>query len=236
MSSNYRPPFFGFVDWPLLVRKLVPGMRLADIMMVALPPIPYMVQVSEMHRKKSSAGFSKLVCYILLISSLLKIAFWFKARYEFALFVQSVVLIITTLTVLYFCYKYSPSTKLDAGVDRFQRLFTRLLLAYGALQLVSIFVVIFLPEDSKYVQMFGSTSGLIEAFITVPQLFHNFRRKSVKGLRFSVIMMWLCGDIFKLYYLLTARAPYQFVYCCIFQTAVDSLIFLQVFKYHSHLE
>lgn len=49
----------------------------------------------------------------------------------------------------------------------------------------------------------------------------------------TMVIMWMCGDIFKTIYFILREAPVQFWVCGSLQVAVDIAILLQVYFYNN---
>jgi hypothetical protein len=75
-----------------------------------------------------------------------------------------------------------------------------------------------------YVGVLGFFSSSIEAMLGVPQFYLNYQRKNTEGLAPLLILMWLWGDLFKLYYYATNDGPLELVLCSMFQSSIDVAI------------
>uniref|UniRef100_A0A6B2G2R8 PQ-loop repeat-containing protein 1 (Trinotate prediction) n=1 Tax=Myxobolus squamalis TaxID=59785 RepID=A0A6B2G2R8_MYXSQ len=204
-----------------------------QFLMIFFPPVPYLMQLVKIINSKSSEGFSTAVCHIILLSSIFKIAFWFRNPFDTALLLQCLILVLTNFVLLHYCYSYSNDVKKEAHafmMPQNQTIF-HLICAFLILQLSTIVFIMLLPYNSKHIQVIGSISSFLEALVTLPQLYYNYSNKNVKGLSMTMVIMWLCGDVFKFFYLVGVSAPFQFVYCNVFQTIVDIAIMGQVHFY-----
>ncbi|OCH91027.1 hypothetical protein OBBRIDRAFT_556842 [Obba rivulosa] len=81
---------------------------LASIGMAVGPPLVYADQAYSIVRRKDSSGFSRDVCAILLLANITRCFFWLGDRFELALLVQSILMILAQLALLYICIKYKP--------------------------------------------------------------------------------------------------------------------------------
>ncbi|BEJ08527.1 hypothetical protein CcaverHIS641_0506210 [Cutaneotrichosporon cavernicola] len=81
---------------------------LASIGMAVGPPLVYVDQAASIIRKRDSSGFSKDVCGVVIIANIIRVFFWLGERFELALLVQSVLLIISQLALLWICLYYTP--------------------------------------------------------------------------------------------------------------------------------
>ncbi|CAH8635462.1 unnamed protein product [Schistosoma intercalatum] len=62
--------------------------------------VPYIPQYLKIRKTQSIKGFSSFVCFILLISNVLRILFWFVQPFSTALLFQSFIMIATMLILL----------------------------------------------------------------------------------------------------------------------------------------
>jgi len=63
-----------------------------------------------------------------------------------------------------------------------------------------------------------------EAILPIPQLLANWQRKGCKGFRPSVIVNWVIGDTFKMWFFFASsnsEVPWAFKACGIFQACCD---------------
>ncbi|KAF1812352.1 hypothetical protein P152DRAFT_417484 [Eremomyces bilateralis CBS 781.70] len=92
----------------------------------------------------------------------------------------------------------------------------------GAVVAIQLFLGPTAPGPLSFVQ---STLALTtEAMLPVPQLFANYQRKGCKGFRLSVIVNWVIGDAFKMWWFFmqgTEKVPVAFRVCGIFQACCD---------------
>ncbi|EEB94046.1 hypothetical protein MPER_07212 [Moniliophthora perniciosa FA553] len=72
------------------------------------PPLVYADQAFSIIKKKDSTGFSRDVCAILLIANITRCFFWLGDPFELALLIQSILMIIAQLGLLYICIMYRP--------------------------------------------------------------------------------------------------------------------------------
>ncbi|GAC94652.1 pq loop repeat protein [Pseudozyma hubeiensis SY62] len=71
-------------------------------------PLVYADQAYSIHRKQDARGFSHDVCAVLLIANITRCFFWLGERFEFALLLQSMLMIAAQLGLLYLCIRYRP--------------------------------------------------------------------------------------------------------------------------------
>ncbi|ORX55670.1 hypothetical protein DM01DRAFT_1024563 [Hesseltinella vesiculosa] len=82
------------------------GSVLLSIAMVIGPVVGYFDQVRLIVQSKSSAGFNRTTCAILLFANILRIFFWFGKRFDMTLLLQSIVMILAQLGLLAIVVRY----------------------------------------------------------------------------------------------------------------------------------
>ena len=77
-----------------------------DIFMTFSPAGNYIFQAVKFHKTKSSIGFSNFLCLVTMLAHTTKIFFWFGERYVYTLLVQSILVILVLLYIIYLCVKF----------------------------------------------------------------------------------------------------------------------------------
>ena len=75
-----------------------------------------------------------------------------------------------------------------------------------------------------YTDLLGMVALTIEATLPLPQLLANWQRKGCKGFRPSVIVNWVIGDTFKMWFFFASsngEVPWAFKACGVFQACCD---------------
>lgn len=75
-----------------------------------------------------------------------------------------------------------------------------------------------------YTSLLGAVALTVEATLPLPQLLTNYKRKGCKGFRPSVMVNWIVGDGFKMWYFLASaegEVPLGFKVCGVFQAVCD---------------
>lgn len=82
-----------------------------------------------------------------------------------------------------------------------------------------------------YSALVGYLGLSVEATLPIPQIIANYKSKSCKGFRPSVLINWLAGDAMKMFWFFTATTeiPWAFKLCGIFQMCCDSFLGIQAF-------
>ncbi len=79
---------------------------LMDLFMTFGPSLNYLFQVKKFKKTHSSKGFSNSVCLVTVLSHTLKIFFWFGKKFKYTLLIQSILVIIMQLYLIYLVIKF----------------------------------------------------------------------------------------------------------------------------------
>ena len=77
--------------------------------LVLSPITSYTDQILSIHRTRTSAGFSLDIPFIMLTASILKIFYWPGARYDLALLIQAIIMIVVQVILLKVALDNRPS-------------------------------------------------------------------------------------------------------------------------------
>lgn len=80
---------------------------LSDCFIIFGPSINYVFQAIKFHKTKSSKGFSKLLCLVVLLSHSFRILFWFGKPFKYSLLLQSVLVNVVLLYLIHLCLKFN---------------------------------------------------------------------------------------------------------------------------------
>lgn len=94
--------------WLGLVLSYLTISNFMGLTLITSPVTSYGDTLLAIRRNKSSEGFSIDVCGIMLISSILRVTFWFGRPFEMSLLVQSIVMIIVHVFLLKSALQYRP--------------------------------------------------------------------------------------------------------------------------------
>lgn len=218
--------------------------------LVLSPLTSYLDTVLNIYKTKSSAGFSLDVCGIMLISSILKVFFYFGRPYEYSLYLQSWIMIAIQVVLLKFALDHRPKQwnggPLDETVPRarpfkfwewddsgkYWKFLARFSACLAVLQLV-------IGKNLTYVELVGFVGLVIEAFLPMPQILTNAARGSVEGFRPSLLLSWIGGDLAKLWFFAFSRSngsdgiALQFIICAVVQGVLDLFVGVQYYMYSS---
>ncbi|KAJ1329491.1 solute carrier family 66 member 2 [Microdochium nivale] len=236
----------------------------APVFLIASPILTYTDQAMSMHRSGSSAGFSLDIPLIMLVASICRLFYWPGARFDTALLVQAFCNIFIQLVVLKVALDNRPghSSKggeaavpfagvrdgggSGSGGGGFQRPFNfwrwrsdkpywkTLLYLFITLLALELLLEPLTPIYAKYSDLVGYVGLAVEATLPLPQLYSNYRSRSCRGFRLSVLINWLLGDSMKMFWFFTGKPgaiPWPFKLCGIFQAACDALIGFQYLLY-----
>ncbi|KAF9258878.1 hypothetical protein L218DRAFT_964061 [Marasmius fiardii PR-910] len=207
---------------------------LSSIGMAVGPPLVYADQAYSIVRRKDSTGFSHDVCAILLIANITRCFFWLGDRFELALLLQSIFMILAQLGLLYLCILYRPKhSPENLGTSprpysfwQWNSYSTYLEFLAGLILIEAILFLIF-GRSEIYIFMIGFFALGLESTLPIPQLISNQKQRSLYGFRLSTLLGWLVGDSFKTAYFFLKHSPLQFKVCAIFQLSVDVAIVFQ---------
>lgn len=229
----------------------------APIFIIISPITSYADQTYSMHRAKSSAGFSLDIPLIMLVASMLKVFYYPGARFDTALLIQAFIMIVIQLVLLKIALDHRPSPSSKGGEAaipfagardrefdiprpynfwqwRSHKPYWQFLL-YLFISLVALELLIS-PIPTLYALYsagLGAIGLSVEATLPLPQILSNYKSRSCKGFRVSVIANWIAGDIMKMFWFFTATSeiPWTFKLCGIFQMCCDLLLGGQYFVY-----
>ncbi|CCF35257.1 hypothetical protein CH063_07082 [Colletotrichum higginsianum] len=231
---------------------------LAPIFLILSPVLSYSDQALSMHKKKSSAGFSLDIPLIMLVASLLKIFYWPGSRFDTALLIQALLMIVMQVILLKIAldHRLPPSSKGGEAATPFANVndgpvfgsqrpyhfwqwrspkpyWQFLLYLFIGLTVCELLLAPVRPLYQTYSTIIGYVGLSVEATLPLPQVFANARSQSCKGFRFSVLASWLIGDAMKMFWFFTSTTEitWAFKLCGIFQACCDSFLGVQYLMY-----
>ena len=91
----------------------------------------------------------------------------------------------------------------------------------------------FPPTYAMYSIVIGYLGLSVEATLPLPQVLSNYRSRSCKGFRLSVLVSWIAGDLMKMFWFFnsTSAIPWAFKLCGIFQMCCDLFLGVQYWMY-----
>lgn len=228
----------------------------APTFIIVSPITSYADQTYSIYRNKCSAGFSLDIPLIMLVASILRIFYYFGAKFDISLLIQSIIMIMIQLVLLKVALDYRPLTSKGnisampfAATREREVIFPR---PYNFWQwrspkpywksilflLITLIVMeLLLSPISSLYSFYSASIGIIslsvEAILPLPQILSNYRSQSCKGFRMSVLASWLVGDLLKMFwfFMATNEIPWTFKLCGIFQMCCDLFLGLQYWIY-----
>ncbi|KAJ5837008.1 hypothetical protein N7447_003034 [Penicillium robsamsonii] len=223
----------------------------APFFLISSPVTSYADQIVSIYRTRSSAGFSLDIPLIMLISSILKIFYWFGEYYSGTLLTQAIVMIVVQVTLLKVALDNRPSAGGRHGIEHapfsggnsdgsssrpyefWQWRDTKpywFCIAYfvGILTFIHLTPI---AQSEFYISLLGYIGLATEATLPLPQIVANHRSGSCKGFRVSVVAAWILGDTMKMSYFFnsTETIPWAFKLCGIFQCVCDFYLGFQFY-------
>ena len=77
-----------------------------DVLLSISPSLNYLFQARKFKKNNSSQGFSYFLCLTTLLSHTLKVFFWFGKRFKYTLLIQSLLVVIVQLYLIFLCIKF----------------------------------------------------------------------------------------------------------------------------------
>ncbi|KAL9713746.1 hypothetical protein Ac2012v2_003357 [Leucoagaricus gongylophorus] len=176
----------------------------ASVSIAVGPPLVYADQTFSIVRKRDATGFSRDVCAILLLANITRCFFWLGDRFEIALLIQSILMILAQLGLLYICISFRPKQSPETlGSSQrpfffwqwpFYAQYIEFLCGFIICQAI---VFLIFGHSKVYVHVLGFVALGLESTLPIPQLISNFRQRSLYGFRSSTLVGWFGGDAFK---------------------------------------
>ncbi|KAK0218008.1 hypothetical protein IW262DRAFT_1275612 [Armillaria fumosa] len=176
----------------------------ASIGMAVGPPLVYADQAASIIRKRDATGFSRDVCAILLLANITRCFFWLGNHFELALLIQSVLMILAQLALLYICIRYRPTISPEnfgTSTRPFSfwqwSTYTQYIEFLAGFILLEAILFLILGRSDVFVSLLGFVALGLESTLPIPQLISNFKQRSLYGFRMSTLIGWAGGDSFK---------------------------------------
>jgi hypothetical protein len=126
-------------------------------------------------------------------------------------------------------FSITPSTIRIGALTDFYRYWHFLLYLFVTLVAFEILLSPLPSLYATYNTLIGYLGLSIEATLPLPQILSNYRSRSCKGFRLSVLASWIAGDVMKMFWFFTATSeiPWAFKLCGIFQMCCDMFLRFQ---------
>ena len=222
-----------------------------DLFMIFLPSFGYFFQGIKFQKTKSSKGFSKSLCLLLLLANILRIYFYIGRPFAKGLLYQSIVVIISQIYLIHYYLKYQEKSKdelppeksilnhitswkeiikpskiwnWDYEIDYYKFIFFLFFI-------MSLICYLIGKDKIYFYDLIGTISVSIETFIEIPQIKENCATKNVKNLSGAMVFFWFIGDLFKSIYNIVNKSPKQMIIGTLIQNCEDIILSSQVIIY-----
>ena len=221
----------------------------ADFLIIFIPSIGYFSQAMKFKQTKSTKGFAKFLCLLLLLANILRVFFWLGKRFTLALLYQSIVVIISQIYLIHIYIEYQEDLPLKTEKTLSEHLINwketlnpskiwnwndEIEYYKFIIFLIVIFSVIcgiVGTKNEKFYEIIGIISVSIETFIELPQIRENCILKNTKNLSAIMVLMWFIGDLFKTAYNFIYKSPNQMIIGGIIMNCEDIILSTQVMIY-----
>ncbi|XP_035715667.1 solute carrier family 66 member 2 isoform X2 [Folsomia candida] len=243
-----------------MLLSLISG--IASLAMIFGGVVPYIPQYNEIRRSGNAEGFSLYVCLALLSANILRILFWFGKPFESPLLIQSVLMNIAMMCMIKLCIQVKAKSDIIKKKDKTLRGsesesdekallprrnfwdfdkdyfwdwtdFQSYIECTLCFSIAGGMLMYMFANNILFVETVGFLAVFVEACLGVPQFMKNYKNGSTRGMNLTMVLMWLCGDVFKTTYFVLRAAPVQFTICGCLQIGVDLAILSQVWVYSS---
>ena len=235
-----------------------------DFFMAISPSVNYLFQARKFHKTKSSTGFSNFLCLTTLLSHTLKIFFWFGKRFKYTLLIQSVLVVLIQLYLIFLCIKFKEEknensiknsinknnkkekikkcfhiTFLDWSktlkikfIWRWDHIMEYYKFYFLIVLLLVIFSVVVGIQNKYYINIIGAISILLETACCVPQIIEIYKTKNQKNISKLMVLLWIGGNIIKIYYNIMNKSPIQLIIGSCIQVTLNVVLINQIFYYY----
>ena len=224
----------------------------ADILMIFVPSIGYFFQAMKFKQTKSSKGFAKFLCLLLLLANILRIFFWFGKKFSLTLLYQAIVVIISQIYLIHVYLEYQDDLPVKAEKTIIEHItnwketlnpkkiwnwsdeidyYKFIIFLFF---IFSIICFIFGKNNTQFFDIIGTISVSCETIIELPQIKENFMTKNTKNLSGAMVFMWFVGDLFKTTYNILYKSPMQMIIGGIIMNCEDIILSSQVLIYNEN--
>ncbi|KAB7507262.1 PQ-loop repeat-containing protein 1, partial [Armadillidium nasatum] len=199
--------------------------------------VPYIPQYIDIKRTEDAKGFSTYVCLVLLLANTLRFGHWF----EIPLLLQSIIMNITMMMLMSLCVSVKNKGQLNPKDHIFfdfdwkyfwkwtdSQSYIEFMLTFTTVASTFLYILIDYPI---FVEFIGFFSLSTESMLGLPQFLKNHSSKSTFGMSRKMVLMWLCGDIFKTVYYYIKEVPIAFLIFGCLQILIDFAVLFQCYLY-----
>jgi uncharacterized protein with PQ loop repeat len=223
-----------------------------DIIMIFVPSIGYFFQALKFKQTKSTKGFAKFLCLLLLLANILRIFFWFGKKFTLTLLYQAIVVIISQIYLIHVYLEYQddlPATTekplLDYIINWKETLNPKKIWNWSdeieyfkficfLFFIFSILCLMVGVKNKTFYDIIGTISVSCETFIELPQIKENCVTKDTRNISGAMVLMWFIGDLFKTTYNIIYKSPMQMIIGGIIMNCEDIILSTQVLLYNEN--
>ena len=227
---------------------------LFDGFVIFSPSLNYLFQILKFKNTKSSKGFSKLLCFIIMLTHTLRIFFWFTEKYKFTLLIQSFLVIVIQFYLIYLCIKYkekeikyniipnenndktNATNKIKKGLSKIKNIINIKFMKNlnNAMEYYKIyFFIVFLlsifnlsmKDNYFYSNIIVYGSIFLEMICSLVQIVEIYRTKTQKNISKIMVLLWLLGNVLKAYYNIYNKCPIQLIIGAYIQVFLNVVLF-----------
>ena len=220
-----------------------------DFLIIFIPSIGYFFQAMKFKQTKSTKGFAKFLCFLLLLANILRVFFWFGKRFSSALLYQAIVVIISQIYLIHIYFEYQDElpAKTEKTIKEYLTNWKETLnpmklwdwndeIEYYKFIIFLCFIfsiACFFAgiKNTLFFEILGTLSVSCETFIELPQIKENCVLKDTKNLSAVMVLMWFIGDIYKTAYNFIYKSPIQMIIGGIIMNCEDIILSSQVMIY-----
>ena len=234
---------------------------LFDGFVIFSPSLNYLFQILKFKNTKSSKGFSKLLCFIIMLTHTLRIFFWFTEKYKFTLLIQSFLVIVIQFYLIYLCIKYkekeikyniipnenngniNATKKIKNGLSKIKNIINIKFMKNlnNAMEYYKIyFFIVFLlsifnlsmKDNYFYSNIIVYGSIFLEMICSLVQIVEIYRTKTQKNISKIMVLLWLLGNVLKAYYNIYNKCPIQLIIGAYIQVFLNVVLFSELIYYY----
>ena len=224
---------------------------IVDICMIFFTSTGYFLQGYKFKLKKSSKGFSKNLCLLLLLSHIIRIFFWIGKHFSNTLLYQSIAVILSQIYLIHSYLEYRDNLKKvkfqDISIyehiinwketltpskiwnwDKVIEYYKFIIFLFFIFSIICIIIGL---NNTPFFELLGTISILIETLIKFPQIRENCIIKNTKNISWIMVFIWIAGDTSRTGYNLIYHAPIQMIIGGLLQNLEDFILTIQVIIY-----
>lgn len=219
-----------------------------EIINIFSASLPYYFQLKKFKETQNSEGYSLKVSIVIIISSIIRVVFWFGKFYRISLLFQSILLIVIQIFLIRESVKHrikpNDSPLENLSIEEIQSEFLNLdnflnwsRFSFYVVALLIFLLMLFLITDEfgldniYYVEFLGIMNAVFESILALPQILENKRTRNVANLSWVLIGSWFLGDFIKTYFFIITSSPVQFILLGVTQVSLNFVIVYQVIIY-----